>query len=387
MATRRQFIRIIGVGGAVAALGAGGITWGGSRGAMPDSATAPWQGPSDAITDPRLRAAATAMLAPNPHNMQSWTIRLQGDDRLSLHVDLDRLLPDTDPPGRQVLIGQGTFLELFRMAAAAEGWRAEMVLLPQGPFPATGLDDRPVADIHLVRDPSRRAEPLFTHHRERRSTKEVFDTTRTVRDADLVAVSAAASDGFRFLTTSDPTGTQVLRDLVQRALVLEIETPRTLKESIDRMRIGPAEVAANPDGIDLLGPMMWWGTRLGFVSKQDIATPGTQSFRVGLDMVRDQAQSAMAFGWLVSPDNTRLSQLKAGMQYLRLNLAATAAGVAMHPMSQLLQEYPEMAALQRDFYAAVGVAPPQHVQMLVRFGHADRIGPSPRRPVHAIVTA
>ncbi len=386
MTTRRQFIRILGLGGAVATLGAGGITWGASRGGMPDSAIAPWQGPTEAVTDPRLRAAATAMLAPNPHNMQSWAIRLQGEDRLSLHVDLTRLLPDTDPFGRQILIGQGTFLELFRMAAAAEGWRAEISLLPQGAFPDARLDGRPVADIPLVRGQSLRPDPLFVHHRQRRSTKEVFDTSRKVSDADLARVAAEAGDGFHFQTTSAPAQRQALRDLSQQALVTEIETPRTLKESVDRMRTGPAEVAANPDGIDLLGPMMWWGSRLGFVSKQDILTPGTQSFQIGLDMARDQAQSAMAFGWLVSPDNTRLSQLTAGMRYLRLNLAATAAGVAMHPMSQLLQEYPEMAVLQREFYQAVGIEAPQHVQMLVRFGHAEHPAPSPRRPVHAIVT-
>lgn len=387
MTSRRQFIRIIGIGGAVAALGAGGLTWAGSRGGMPESAIAPWQGPGEGLTDPRLRAAAVAMLAPNPHNLQSWTVRLHGDDRLSLHVDLTRLLPDTDPFGRQILIGQGTFLELFRMAAAAEGWRAEMTLLPEGAFPPDRLDGRPVADIRLVRDTSLRLDPLFAHHRNRRSIKEVFDTGQPVSDSELAAVAAHAGDGFAFPTTRDPSRRQALRDLAEQALAKEIETPRTLKESVDLMRIGPAEVAANPDGIDLLGPMMWWGSRLGFVSRQDILTPGTQSFQVGLDMARDQAQSAMAFGWLVTPDNSRLSQLTAGMRYLRLNLAATAAGVAMHPMSQLLQEYPEMAELQRDFLDTVGIETPQHVQMLVRFGHAERPGPSPRRPVHAIVAA
>lgn len=387
MTSRRQFIRIIGIGGAVAALGAGGLTWAGSRGGMPESAIAPWQGPGEGLTDPRLRAAAVAMLAPNPHNMQSWTVRLHGDDRLSLHVDLTRLLPDTDPFARQILIGQGTFLELFRMAAAAEGWRAEMTLLPEGAFPPDRLDGRSVADIRLVRDTSLRPDPLFAHHRNRRSIKEVFDTGKPVSDSELAAVAAHAGDGFAFPTTRDPSRRQALRDLAEQALVKEIETPRTLKESVDLMRIGPAEVAANPDGIDLLGPMMWWGSRLGFVSRQDILTPGTQSFQVGLDMARDQAQSAMAFGWLVTPDNSRLSQLTAGMRYLRLNLAATAAGVAMHPMSQLLQEYPEMAELQRDFLDTVGIEKPQHVQMLVRFGHAERPGPSPRRPVHAIVAA
>jgi len=178
-----------------------------------------------------------------------------------------------------------------------------------------------------------------------------------------------------------------LRDLAEKALILEVETPRTLQESIDLMRMGPAEVAANPDGIDLLGPMIWWGSRLGMVSKKDIQTPGTQSYQVGLDMVKGQTQTAMAFGWLVTSDNSRLAQLKAGMTYLRLNLAATGAGVAMHPMSQLLQEYPEMAEMQRDLYGALDVAAPDHVQMLVRFGHGVKPGPSPRRPVRDIVRA
>lgn len=385
MPSRRQFIRVIGIGGAVAALGAGGLSWAGNRGEMPASAIAPWKGPTDSLTDPRLRAASVAMLAPNPHNIQPWTLHLIGDDRLALHVDLDRLLRETDPPGRQVLIGQGTFLELFRLAAASEGWRAEMTLLPDGPFPQDRLDERPVATIRMVRDKSLQVDPLFAYHGDRRSNKEPFDTGRPVSDTDLESIAGNAGEGMRFATTQDPTRRQTLRDLAQKALILEVETPRTLKESVDLMRVGPAEVAANPDGIDLLGPMIWWGSRLGMVSKEDIQTPGTQSYQVGIDMVKGQTQTAMAFGWLVTPDNSRMSQLKAGMTYLRLNLAATRAGVAMHPMSQLLQEYPEMTELQQTLLAELDVAAPAHVQMLVRFGHGVPPGPSPRRQVRDIV--
>lgn len=385
MPNRRQFIRVIGIGGAVAALGAGGLSWAGSRGEMPASAIAPWNGPGDSVADPRLRAAAVAMLAPNPHNIQPWTIRLIGDDRLALHVDLGRLLRETDPPGRQILIGQGTFLELFRLAAASEGWRAEMTLLPDGAFPVDRLDDRPVATIRMVRDESQRADPLFAHHGARRSNKEPFDTEKPVSDANLASIAASADKDMRFVTSQEPARRQTLRDLAEKALILEVETPRTLKESVDLMRMGPTEVAANPDGIDLLGPMIWWGSRLGMVSRADIQTPGTQSYQVGIDMVKGQAQTAMAFGWLVTPDNSRLSQLTAGMTYLRLNLAATRAGVAMHPMSQLLQEYPEMADLQQSLLAELDVAAPAHVQMLVRFGHGVTPGPSPRRQVRDIV--
>ena len=108
---------------------------------------------------------------------------------------------------------------------------------------------------------------------------------------------------------------------------------------------------------------------------------------LGLDMARDQAQSAVAHGWLVTPDNSRMSQLLTGFDYLRLNLRATAAGIAFHPMSQLLQEYQEMASLQQEAFGVLGVEAPARVQMLVRLGYAAAPGPSPRRPVSDIVVA
>lgn len=387
MMTRRKFIRILGAGGATGVLLAAGGYWAASRGAMPASAIAPWSGPTEGIDDPRLRAAAIATLAPNPHNIQPWKLVLLGEERLRLHVDMERLLPHTDPPGRQILIGQGTFLELFRMAAADEGYRTEMTLFPEGPFPDDRLDGRAVVEIRMVRDAEVGSDPLFRHVFQRRSNKEPFNVDRPVDKSHLQRLQSAGLTDSVLDTSNDLAEVQKLRDLTEAALKLEIETPRTLKESIDLMRIGPDQVAANPDGIDLLGPMIWWGTRAGIVSREEIATPGTQSFQVGLDMAVNQAQSAMAHGWLVTPDNSRMSQLKSGFDYLRLNLQATALGLAMHPMSQLLQEYPEMAGLQRDVYSALGVKTPGHVQMLVRLGHAATPGPSPRRPVNDMIAA
>lgn len=384
---RRRFIRVVGAGGAAGVLlGAGGF-WAGTRGAMPESAIAPWSLAGRGLDDPRLRAAAIAMLAPNPHNIQPWRISLVGQDRVRLHVDLNRLLPHTDPPGRQILIGQGTFLELFRMAAAEDGLRVEMKLFPDGAFPDDRLDDRPVADLRLYPDSSVLPDPLFRQVLQRRSNKAPFDTASPVTDKELAGLKSVNLASTQLRTTNRETEVQQLRDLTEAALRLEIETPHTLKESIDLMRIGPEEVAANPDGIGLLGPMIWWGARAGVVSREDIATPGTQSFQVGLDMARDQAQSAMAHGWLITANNSRTSQLKAGFDYLRLNLQATALGLALHPMSQLLQEYPEMADLQRDALEVLGVEAPAHVQMLVRLGHAAAPGPSPRRRVDDIVVA
>ena len=71
------------------------------------------------------------------------------------------MLPATDPPNRQILIGCGAFLELLCMAAAQLGHRAEVTLLPEGDYAASGVDARPFATVHMAADASARPAPLF----------------------------------------------------------------------------------------------------------------------------------------------------------------------------------------------------------------------------------
>ncbi|NJL51669.1 MAG: hypothetical protein HC930_04625 [Hydrococcus sp. SU_1_0] len=96
-------------------------------------------------------------------------------------------------------------------------------------------------------------------------------------------------------------------------------------------------------------------------------------------MYRDIAAATPAFAWITTSQNTRSTQLAVGRAYARLNLQATALRVAMHPMSQVLQEYAEMRALQRGFLTMLDIPTGHTVQMLVRLGYAERPDPSPRR--------
>jgi hypothetical protein len=48
-------------------------------------------------------------------------------------------------------------------------------------------------------------------------------------------------------------------------------------------------------------------------------------------------------------------------------------------MSQVLQEYAAMQALQRGLFAMLDIPPGQTVQMLVRLGYTEQTNPSPRR--------
>ncbi len=74
--------------------------------------------------------------------------------------------------------------------------------------------------------------------------------------------------------------------------------------------------------------------------------------------------------------------------YVRAQLAATAHGLAMHPLSQALQEYPEQARPHAEIHALVQAAQPQQtVQMWTRLGYAPPVAPSPRRGLQAHLMA
>lgn len=168
---------------------------------------------------------------------------------------------------------------------------------------------------------------------------------------------------------------------------LEMNTPRTHKESIDVARIGARAVAEHRDGITLLGPMIWTLRQAGQMTPEKAMTPGSLAWQGGRDYALVGYASARAFGWLASPDNARATQVACGRHWVRLQLTATALGVAIQPHSQTLQEYPEMDELRAAMREAAGIADGHTLQMFFRLGYAAPINPSPRRPLDSFVTA
>jgi hypothetical protein len=95
-----------------------------------------------------------------------------------------------------------------------------------------------------------------------------------------------------------------------------------------------------------------------------------------------------AFFWLVSEGNGRRMQVQAGRAYVRAQLAATAEGLSMQPLSQALQEYPEQARPYADIHALLQAPRPSHtVQMWARLGPGPAIEPAPRRGLQAHLMA
>lgn len=356
MTTRRNFLKVLGGGTILAAAGAG--TFLATR--TPTLALAPWD---DAATyaDPVRRALAHALLAPNPHNRQPWLADLGTDGQVTILRDPDRALPMTDPFNRQIFIGLGCFVENLVIAASQTGHAVDLDILPDG-------DDGPVA---VARFSDGAAEdPLARHILTRHSAKEAYTD-------QPVPVDAIQDLGQYVQVITDPAMVAQLRDMTWQALEIEIFTERTFQESIDLMRVGKREINANPDGIEMREPHFDALYSLGLMTRAMLSDTGNPAFRSVLREMEATCRATPAYAVLTTAGNTRRDQIDAGRQWMRYSLAVTALGLGTQPMSQALQEFPEMASLYEQSHAMLA-QPGETVQMLARLGYGSPAIATPR---------
>lgn len=360
--SRRKTLTLIS-GGTVLAASAAGTGFLTTR--TPHAAQAPWSA-AGTYEDPRLNALSFALLAPNPHNLQPWKVGLEGEDGVVIFHDQTRRLPETDPFDRQIIIGMGCFLEQMVLAAGAAGFAVTLTLYPEGPA-------GPVARARFAQGGG--TDPLAAQIPERRSCKEPFT------DQPLSPAQANELELFADIYT-DPKTVKALKSLTWQAWQVEAHTPRTLQESVDLMRFGKAEINASPDGIDLGGPLLETMMLVGILTRQGQSDPQSEGFRQGVEIYREMLDATPAYAAVVTQGNTRTEQIEAGRRWVRLNLKTTAMGLALHPVSQCLQEFPEMAPHHRSAHALLA-QPGQTVQMLGRLGYGPDVAPTPRWPLEA----
>lgn len=398
---RRNFIRLAG-GGAVAVATATTLS-GCLSSDFPAQAVEAWSGPAAGEADPRRRALAYAITAPNPHNLQPWLVDLREAGAITLYTDPQRLLPQTDPLGRQILIGHGCFLELLVMALAEQGLRSDVRLWPQGELPAQLQDwkaalSMPVARISLQNGAPK--DPLFAQILKRHTVKDNFDTTRPVSESLLQQLLTSstptnpppnASQALRVSGTVAPQRLEALRKLCLDSALVELSTPRTMMESIHLIRVGPSEIAQHRDGISINSPFVRAISALGMFDRSQPPAPGSAADKNAKERFSGHSNSAMGFVW-ISGGNSRSEQIEAGRAYVRMQLQATALGVGMHPMSQALQEFPEMRPhYEQAHQLLLGQSAPRSVadptvQMFCRIGYASKpAAATPRRALEKFV--
>jgi len=192
--------------------------------------------------DPRVQVLAHGVLASNSHNLQSWSVVLEGEDSFLLYVDTTRLSPKADPPGRQVTISQGTFLEYVRVAAENLGYEAEMHLFPEGEYGLEGtapnLGSKPVARVTLKKslgrartEPSPLYEAMFVPDTYRVPYRET-----QLSAEDIETLEALSTENVTILIFQDPKDLKSLGNIVLRAAEVEAGNEGVQQEGFELFR-------------------------------------------------------------------------------------------------------------------------------------------------------
>lgn len=381
---RRTFIRLAG-GGTLAAATVSTAALGGCSAQVPDEAIEAWQDPYNTVTsgDVRHWIVSYAILAPHSHNLQSWVVDLRRPFEIWLYCDAQRLLPETDPHARQIMMSHGAFLELLVMAAKERAYRADITLFPQGEFAGDTPDGRAIARVHLSTDTSVAKDPLFSQVLQRHTNRQRYDLQRAVPSNAWLAMGASLDNSVRFgfVTQEDEDAIAQHRRIANAAYRIEMTTPRTVLESYRWLRLGAGEVNAYRDGISIMAPVPVLLSKVGLFDRTKAPAPDAYATTSELDDFGKKIASTPAFAWLMTRDNSRATQIAAGRAWVRLQLQATAQGLAMQPLSQALQEYPEQQGPYNDIHRLCGAAATgQTLQMWARVGYAPPVRPAPRRP-------
>lgn len=339
-------------------------------------------------TPPWIEIVDDARWAANAHNVQSWRLRVEPDGSVTGGLDPSRLLPETDPVGRQLVISLGTLSEAARRAARARGWTLEATWIAPTDW---SLDADPGADLfRWTATPLAGATPAAGDILDGLTTPTVKyaiapETVPTDLARSIPATYSNADRGIRVLVEAGTPRTLTTMKLARAAFAVEMRHEPTLMESYTLTRIGNRERRETPWGLSLNANF----GRLAFTFVDPITTLFRQTpeqfGESGIDLFNGAVQDEGGLVVLTTSDNDPATWFAAGLPLQALWMELRAAGLELLPLSQGLQEYPEVAEFYGQFHD-LWVPDGGTVQMILYVGAPSaRVYPSPRLAAEAVV--
>ena len=309
------------------------------------------------------RIVEIAARAPSVHNSQPWLWR--GSPRtLELYADSARQLPHTDPDGRNLILSCGAALHDAQAAAGALGWQTRVVRHPDSDRP----DLLARLDLSPGPPPATADETLAALHR-RCTDRRRFTAWPVPEERQSHLARIANHWGARAVALTDESERFIAERLVRRAHQLQWADPAARAEQAAWQHLGGADglpAGALPTGPDLAG-------------SHPHRFEGGGEDRTATDL--ETSDGLLVF---FDTDDDPAAWLRAGEGLGAMWLAATTAGLALVPLSQVIEVPETRSAFQTEVLGSLA-----HPLLLVRLGwrSTGRPPPSrtPRRPVSEVL--
>ena len=380
---------VLKIAGATVVVAGGALAWRafdqGVFSAGSGAAYEPWKN-WQADDSPRpLRLVRAAILAANPHNSQPWRFRVT-ENTIDVFADPGRNIGAIDPFLREMTMGIGCALENLLIAAATEGYSAEVKLLPDPGDPAHAA--------HILLSPGTRiASPLYDAMPKRHTNRGPYDTARNVSADSLEGLAALGADlpGTRLIWFDSPEARTKIGELIVAAAEAIVADRQQSADSARWFRTSWQQLQTFRDGTTLdaqsLPPFVNAAAKMLPPLSQETAD------HAWLQATRERhVATAAAFGLILvtdARDNTM--RLRGGRLWQRMHLWATTKRLAMQPLNQMSERAdrelqlgiePRFGTALKELVADAG----WQVLMPLRIGYPTvEAKPSPRRDLKSVL--
>ncbi|HWR30741.1 MAG TPA: nitroreductase [Negativicutes bacterium] len=314
------------------------------------------------------RIIELASLAPSGHNTQPWRLKINQLANWTLTLAPERLLPVVDPDQRESWLSVGAFLENLTLAANDLGYDAEM-----NPSSASASVDV------ILKSTTQKPFPLEKIE-QRRTLKKNF-LSRALSNKDLSQLLGKQATECDYFPLESTTG-KFLSELTLEANRLQVQRDDAQGELADWIRWTRQDAAQHQNGLTPAGMEMpdwlrWYAQH--FISREDVlgASFREQTLKMAEQQVRQGA------GWLIlfASGSTIADLVATGRNLQSIWLRAKENNIAIHPMTQALEE----ATPRKMLAASLGRSGP--VQFILRLGYVSEYLPpvSPRMPLSKIL--
>lgn len=306
-----------------------------------------------------------ATLAANSHNTQPWRFRL-GNDEATILPELSRHTPVVDPDGHHLFASLGCGAENFAIAARARGRGREI---------RSDDADGGCVVIGLANGPAEETT-LFKAIPERQSTRSEYDG-RPVPSGHLALLEEAARlDGVSLLLLTDASRIETLLECVLAGNTAQMNDRDFVRELRSWLRFSPAQALATRDG--LFGASSGNPTLPGWLA--EFVFPFVFTTAGENDRYARHIRSSSGIAIFTSDRDDKAHQVQVGRSFQRFALEATALGIRQAFINQPV----EVPTVRAEFANWLGLGD-QRPDLVVRFGYADPLPMSLRRPVELVV--
>jgi hypothetical protein len=277
------------------------------------------------LTEETREIINLAFRSPSSHNSQPWYIKIVNKSQWELGLVSDRFLPAVDPAHREAALSLGCLVESTILSLEAHGSKGEV----------TEIDSLKKKVTISHKGGQKNDTSLGENLAARMTVRKNFEK-KDLSSRDRTVLERGIRD-IHYYTLSSDMG-QNLSEATVKSNILQVNRTETQVELAKWIHWNKKDAAHYRNGLTPATMEIPSIARL-FIrnyTEKDVLSQGFK--KATIDLIKEQVHAGAGWYLLYSKNNSFPHLIDAGQRYFRLLSRIRPLGIAMHPMSQLLEE-------------------------------------------------